>query len=144
MLTVEIARRINAPADKAWQFIGDFSGDVLSRGYATRVEATGHGIGALRTYYLDPKIGGGSVVERLVEQDNIERVLGYDMVDYGLIPWAGYRGRIQVTPAGSNACIFRIHTEFLPIDPDKGEELCQLSRGNIEMYIAHLEAALGL
>jgi hypothetical protein len=37
-----------------------------------------------------------------------------------------------------------IRTRFLPIDPDKGEELRDLSRGNIEMYIANLYAAIGL
>jgi hypothetical protein len=144
MLSVEIARRIEAPADTVWQFTGDFAGTVLTRGYVARVEATGRGIGALRTYHLDPAIGGGAVVERLVELDNVERAIAYDMVDYGPLPWADYGGRIQVTPAGPDACIFIIRTRFFPLDPDKGEELRSLSRGNIEMYIANLEAALGL
>lgn len=144
MLSVEIARRIEAPADKAWAFIGDFSGTVLTRGYVAGVEATGGEVGALRTYHLDPSIGGGSVVERLVELDNAERVICYDMVDYGPLPWGDYRGRIQVTPAGPDACIFVIRTHFVPIDPNQGDELRNLSRGNIEMYIANLEAALGL
>jgi hypothetical protein len=144
MLSVEIVRRIEASADKAWALTGDFSGTVLTRGYVARVEATGRGIGALRTYHLDPAIGGGSVVERLVELDNAERVIAYDMVDYGPLPWGGYQGRIQVTPAGPDACIFVIRTQFLPIDPEKGDELRNLSHGNIEMYIANLEAALGL
>ena len=144
MLSVEIARRIDAPADKAWEYTGDFSGDVLTRGYVARVEVTGRGIGALRTYHLDPAIGGGAVVERLVELDHAERVIGYDMVDYGPLPWACYRGRIQVTPAGPDACIFHIRTQFLPIDSEQGEELRGLSRGNIEKYISNLQAALGL
>lgn len=144
MLSVEIARRIAAPADRAWEFTGDFSGNVLTRGYVARVEATGRGIGALRTYHLDPAIGGGSVVERLIELDNVERVIGYDMVDYGPLPWAGYRGRIQVVPAGPDACMFHIRTQFVPVDPDQAEELRGLSRGNIEKYIANLQAALGV
>lgn len=142
MLSVEIARRIAAPADRAWEYTGDFSGDVLTRGYVARVEATGRGIGALRTYHLDPAIGGGSVVERLVELDHVERVIGYDMVDYGPLPWGDYSGRIQVTPAGPDACIFVIRTHFVPIEPNQGDELRSLSRGNIAMYIANLEAAL--
>jgi hypothetical protein len=144
MLTVEIARRIEAAADRAWEFTGDFAGTALTRGYVARVETSSRGIGALRTYYLDSAIGGGVVVERLVELDNVERVIAYDMVDYGPLPWADYGGRIQVTPAGPSACIFMIRTRFLPIDPDKGEELRDLSRGNIEMYIANLYAAIGL
>lgn len=144
MLSVEIARRIEAPADGAWEFISDLSDDVLTRGYVARVEATDRGIGALRTYHLDSAIGGGTVVERLVELDHVERVIGYDMVDYGPLPWAGYGGRIQVTPAGPDACMFHIRTQFLPVDPDQGEELRGLSRNNIEKYIANLEAAPGL
>lgn len=144
MLSVEIARRIAAPAEKAWAFTGDFSGTVLTRGYVERVEASGQGIGALRTYHLDPAIGGGSVVERLVELDNAERVICYDMVDYGPLPWGNYRGRIQVTPAGPDACIFVIQAYFLPIDPAQAEELLSLSRGNIEMYIDNLKSALGV
>lgn len=102
------------------------------------------GIGALRTYHLAPAIGGGSVVERLIELDNVERVIGYDMVDYGPLPWACYRGRIQVVPAGPDACMFHIRTQFVPVDPDQAEELRGLSRGNIEKYIANLESALGV
>lgn len=144
MLSVEIARRIAAPADKAWEYIGDFSSDVLTRGYVARAETTGRGIGALRTYHLDPVLGGGSVVERLIELDNVERVMGYDMVDYGPLPWAGYCGRIQVVPAGPDACMFHIRTQFIPVDPDQSEMLRGLSRGNIEKYIANLKAALGV
>ncbi|WP_311270784.1 SRPBCC family protein [Sphingobium sp. WCS2017Hpa-17] len=142
MLTVEIARRIAAPADRVWQFTGDFAGNILTKGYVARVETRGQGIGALRTYHLDPAIGGGAVVERLIEHDHAERVIAYDMVDYGPLPWADYGGRIKVTPAGPDACIFIIRTQFFPLDPERGEELRGLSQGNIEMYIANLEAAV--
>lgn len=141
---VEIARRIEASADKVWRFAGDFAGNVLTRGYVARVETVGAGIGALRTYHLDPAIGGGSVVERLIELDEVNRVIAYDMVDYGPLPWADYGGRIKVTPAGPGACIFIIRTHFFPLDPGCAGELAALSRGNIEMYIANLKAALGL
>ena len=144
MLWVEVARRIAAPADKVWALTGDFAGTVLTRGYVARVETSGQGIGALRTYHLDPAIGGGAVVERLIELDNTERVIAYDMVDYGPLPWADYGGRIKVAPAGADACIFIIRTHFFPLDPKDGEELSQLSRGNIGMYIENLESALGL
>jgi len=143
MLTVEIACRIAAPADRVWQFTGNFTGDTLTKGYVARVETIGQGLGALRTYHLDPAIGGGAVVERLIEHDNAERVIAYDMVDYGPLPWADYGGRIKVTPAGPDACIFVIRTHFFPLDPARGEELRGLSRRNIEMYIANLEAAVG-
>jgi hypothetical protein len=144
MERVEVARRIAAPADKVWAFVGDFAGDVLTRGYVARVETTGAGIGARRTYHLAEAIGGGAVVERLIELDEAERAIAYDMVDYGPLPWADYGGRITVTPAGADACIFTLRTHFFPLDPERGEELRGLSRGNIEMYVANLEAALGL
>ncbi len=144
MLTVEIARRIAAPAEKVWHYVSDFSGTVLTRGYVARVECSGQGKGSLRTYHLDPAIGGGAVVERLVELDNVERVIAYDMVDYGPLQWADYGGRIQVTPAGPDESMFLIRTRFCPIDPAQGEQLRELSRNNIAKYIGNLEAALGL
>jgi hypothetical protein len=144
MLWVEVARRIEASADQAWRWVGDFAGDVLTRGYVARVETVGRGMGARRTYHLDPAIGGGSVVERLIELDEIERIIAYDMVDYGPLPWADYGGRIKVTPAGPEACIVILRTHFLPLDPDQGEELRRLSRGNIDMYFDNLREALQL
>lgn len=143
MQWVEVARRIEAPAEAVWAYVGDFAGNVLTRGYVDRVETEGAGIGARRTYHLDPAIGGGSVVERLLELNEHERVIAYDMVDYGPLPWADYGGRIKVTPAGPDACIFIIRTHFFPLDPDRADELAGLSRGNIGMYIANLEAAVG-
>lgn len=143
METVAVAQRIEAPADAVWAFVGDFGGNVLTKGYVARVEASGSGIGARRTYHLDPSIGGGAVVERLVELDNTERAIGYDMVDYGPLPWADYRGRITVTPAGPDACILVVRTHFLPLDPTKGEEMCGLSRGNIGKYFDNVRAAVG-
>ncbi|WP_422056556.1 SRPBCC family protein [Sphingomonas sp.] len=144
MLWVEVAHRIEAPAERAWEFVGDFAGDVLTRGYVARVETVGRGIGGRRTYHLDPAIGGGSVVERLIELDEIERVIGYDMVDYGPLPWADYGGRITVTPAGPDACMVVLRTHFLPLDPDQGEELRRLSSGNIDMYFDNLREVLRL
>lgn len=144
MLWVEVARRIEAPTEKVWALAGDFGGTVLTRGYVDRVETSGEGIGALRTFHLDPAIGGGTVVERLIELDHAECVIAYDMVDYGPLPWADYGGRIKVTPAGAGACIFIIRTHFFPLDPEAGEELSKLSRGNIGMYLENLDAALGL
>jgi hypothetical protein len=143
MQWVEVARRIEAPAEAVWAYVGDFAGNVLTRGYVDRVETEGAGIGARRTYHLDPAIGGGSVVERLLELNEHERVIAYDMVDYGPLPWADYGGRIKVTPAGPDACIFIIRTHFFPLDPERADELAGLSRGNIGMYIANLEAAVG-
>jgi hypothetical protein len=143
MNSVEVARRIAAPAEGVWAFVGDFHGDVLTKGYVARVQSSGSGLGALRTYHLDPAIGGGAVVERLVELDQHERVIGYDMVDYGPLPWADYSGRIKVTPAGPDACIFIIRTQFFPLNPSTAEEMCSLSRGNIKMYISNLQAAVG-
>lgn len=141
---VEVARRIEAPADRVWAFVGDFAGDVLTRGYVARVETVGTGIGARRTYHLEAAIGGSSVVERLIELNEAERTIAYDMVDYGPLPWADYGGRITVTPAGQDACVFVLRTHFFPFDPARAEELRGLSRGNIEMYVANLNAALGL
>ncbi|MFL9839757.1 SRPBCC family protein [Sphingomonas sp. ST-64] len=144
MLWVEVAHRIEASAERVWELVGDFAGDVLTRGYVAKVETRGRGVGALRTYHLDPAIGAGSVVERLIELDEVERVIAYDMVDYGPLPWADYGGRIKVAPAGPQACVVTLRTHFFPLNSEQGEELSRLSRGNIETYFSNLRAALRL
>jgi len=141
MEIVEMAARIEAPADVVWSFSGNFGDKTLSRGYVERVEVTGSGVGALRTYHLREEIGKGHVVERLERLDERDRILEYSMVDNGPVPWTGYRGHISVTPAGADACMILIRTQFVPVGID-GAEVAALSRANIGRYFDNLRAAV--
>lgn len=141
MQTVEVAARIEAPADRAWAFVGDFGGDVLTQGYVERVEPRGHGVGAIRIYHLAAEIGGDRVIERLERLDDRDRVIEYSMVDNGPLLWAGYAGHIAVTPAGPDACIVHVRTRFLPIEP-AAHDYAAMSRANIGKYIANLAEAV--
>ncbi|PNU02340.1 SRPBCC family protein [Novosphingobium guangzhouense] len=138
MELVEVATRIEASAQRVWSEVGDFGNDRLTGGYVDRVEVKGAGLGALRTYHLADRMGGGAAVERLTLLDEAERTIAYDMVDYGPLNWADYSGHIKVTPAGSYACIFVIRTRFQPFMPEEAESLKEMSRTNIGMYIENL------
>lgn len=137
METVELGRRIDAPARAAWRFVGDFGGDVLTRGYVDRVQVRGVGIGAERIYHLR----GSSVCERLEELDDTQMRMRYSMTDNGPLPWTLYEGEIRVIAAGPQACVVSIRTRFLPVGED-GAVLRNLSQGNIGMYFDNLARAL--
>ncbi len=141
MQTVEMAARIDAPADLAWSIVGDFGSSALTRGYVARVETRGHGIGALRVYHLASHLGGGHVIERLERLDNHDRVIEYSMVDNGPLQWAEYRGHISVGAAGPDACVVLVRTQFCPIDPDDAD-YAAMSRSNIGMYLDNVRAAV--
>lgn len=138
MELVEVATRIEASAARVWAEVGDFGNDRLTGGYVERVEVKGVGLGALRIYHLAERMGGGAVVERLTQLDEVERTIAYDMVDYGPLNWADYSGHIKVTPAGPDASIFVIRTRFQPFCSEDAATLADMSRVNIGMYIENL------
>jgi Polyketide cyclase / dehydrase and lipid transport len=142
METVELGRRIDAPARDAWRLVGDFGGNVLTRGYVERVEVRGLGIGAERIYHLAAHVGTGSVVERLDALDDAQMLIRYSMTDNGPVPWTEYGGEIRVIAAGPRACMVSIRTRFLPVGAE-GAILRTMSQRNIEMYFDNLARALG-
>lgn len=137
MEVVEMTARIAAPADIAWRFSGDFANAELTKGYVARVEVSGAGLGATRVYHLEPHVGEGYVIERLERLDERDRILEYSMIDNGGIPWTGYRGLIQITPSGPDACMILIRTSFIPVDVE-GKALAALSASNISQYFESL------
>lgn len=116
MISVERAVRIEAPADLAWQVLGDFTLAELIAGICTRVVVDGDGIGAVRTMFLEPRLGGGCVKERLECFDANDRYMSYRMVDSGPVPFGDYLGSIRVTPAGSDACVVVMTASFVPVE----------------------------
>lgn len=142
METVEMACRYAASADDVWRIVGDFGSDALIKGFVERVEVSGEGVGATRTYHLAKSIGEGYVVERLERLDNHDRVMEYSIVDYGPLPFTDYSGRISVKPAGQRACTVMLRTSFFPVDADAAT-CTALSRNNISIYFENLRQALG-
>lgn len=141
MEMVELGQRFDAPAREAWHIVGNFGGDVLTRGYVDRVELRGTGIGAERIYHLARHIGSGSVTERLDELDNGLMRMRYSMTDNGPVPWTEYHGEIRVIAAGAAACMVSVRTWFLPVG-EEGATLKAMSKSNIEAYFGNLTRAL--
>lgn len=137
---IEVARHIEAPADKVWYLVGTWDDTTLSQGYVDRVEVEGAGLGSIRNYYLPERLGGGVVRERLEGHDPVNRSYAYRMVDNGPLPWTGYEGRITVTPSGPDRAAILFEIRMTPIGV-RGEEVVAISLDNINRYVASLRAA---
>jgi hypothetical protein len=141
MIRVERAIRIEAPADLAWQVLGDFTLGELIEGICTRVVVEGEGIGAVRTMFLEPRLGGGCVKERLECLDANDRYMRYRMVDSGRVPFGDYLGSIRVTPAGSEACVVVMTASFVPVELED-EAARAISVTNITTALANARKAI--
>ena len=141
MINVERASRIEAPAEIAWQVLGDFTLAELIEGILTHVTLEGSGVGAVRTMHLVAKFGGGYVKERLEHYDEADRYMRYRMVDSGPIPFADYLGSIRVTPAGPRACVVVMTASFVPVDIDE-DTARGISVGNITQALENARKAV--
>lgn len=141
MIRVERAIRIEAPVDLAWQVLGDFTLGEFLEGICTRVIVDGAGIGAVRTMFLEPKLGGSYVKERLESFDANDRYMSYRMVDSGPVPFGDYLGSIRVTPAGSEACVVVMTASFVPVEIED-EAARAISVTNITTALANARKAI--
>lgn len=141
MICVERAIRIEAPVEIAWQVLGDFTLRELSADICTRVVVEREGVGAVRTMFLTPRLGGGYVKERLEHYDGGERYMRYRMVDSGIVPFADYLGSIRLTPAGPEACVAVMTASFIPVEIDE-EAARSMSVTNITTALANARAAI--
>jgi hypothetical protein len=141
MIRIERAIRIEAPADLAWRVLGDFSLSELLEGICTRVTVDGAGIGAVRTMFLEPRLGGGYVKERLESFDADDRYMSYRMVDSGPVPFGDYLGSIRVTPAASEACVVVMTASFVPVEIED-EAARAISVTNITTALANARKAI--
>lgn len=141
MIRIQRAIRIAAPAALTWEVLGNFAAPDLGAGIAKRITVEGDGVGAVRTMVLDDRIGAGYVCERLESLDLADRYMTYRMVDSGPVPFADYIGSIRVTPAGPDACVAVMTSQFVPVEI--GEEVArQMSIANIETALANARRAV--
>ena len=101
MPSVKITDRINAPADKVWDLVGDFGGiERYSKGFKS-VTCTGSGVGAVRTITLP---NDAQIQERCELLDAARRTLDYSIIA-GALPLTNYRARIQLFEDGDGTRI---------------------------------------
>jgi len=101
MASVKISDRIDAPADKVWDLVGDFGGiGRFSKGFKS-VTCAGSGVGAIRTITLP---NDTQMQERCELLDAARRTLDYAIIA-GPMPIANYLARIQLFEDGDGTRI---------------------------------------
>jgi hypothetical protein len=114
MASAEIAKRIEAPADRVWAILaGRDMIELITGLYGEQVEYEGLGKGAVLTTTL--KDGRGVIKERIEHLDDDERCLKYRVIDVGPFPYANYLGEIRVTLSGPNACNVSFQSTYVPV-----------------------------
>jgi hypothetical protein len=138
MIDVTVSERIEAPADRVWNLIGDFN---LVRRWVPSVEHStkmGDGIGAERTLLIS---GGARIIERLDAHDDAQRITTYSYVA-GPLPVKAYTTTLRVNPDGDDACtvVWSSHIEPDGLPP---EQLDRLYRELYRAGIANIRRVLG-
>lgn len=117
MPSVELAGRIEAPAEDIWEvMVGSGKEELLTTLYADKVEMDGDGAGSIVTTTL--KAGAGVIKEQILESNPEDMVLRYQLVDSGPLPYGNYRGQIRIIPSGNNACTVTFECHFVPVGID--------------------------
>lgn len=135
MTTVEVEDRIDAPLEKVWALVSDFTGLVEAQGVTCT--ATGEGIGMTRTLSL----GGATIVERLEELDEATHTTSYSILEAPL-PLTGYQAWIELSHAEEGKTGIRWWGHFEP----QGDEqpVAEMIKGIYTSGIAGIKKALGV
>ena len=139
--TVAIVHQLPCPAEATWAVVGDWGNQEVGAGFVERVEISGRETGATRTLILRSELGGGQVVERLEEHDDLRMTYRYALVDYGAAPWAGYSGRFTVAGAGPDRSTVLFEAEMVPVGVT-AEQATGLSISNMRAYFGNLDRIL--
>lgn len=110
MTSVSLKTRIQAPAEKVWQTVGDFNGLPKFVEAATKSSMEGEGVGALRTLTLPD---GAEIVEKLESLDDEAKSLSYSILS-GPLPVDGYIANMKISAAGAEACELEWSSTFEP------------------------------
>lgn len=92
MTKVKVSGTINAPADKVWRLVGNFSELDTFVEAVTNCTSAGSGTGAVRTLTLED---GSKVKEKLDSLDHDKRTLTYSILESPM-PINSYTGTMQV------------------------------------------------
>ncbi|HEY8122202.1 MAG TPA: SRPBCC family protein [Myxococcota bacterium] len=137
MASVKISDRLEAPADKVWDLVGDFGGiGRFSAGFKS-ITCTGAGVGAVRTITLP---NDAQIQERCELRDTARRVLDYSIVA-GPMPIANYLARIQLFEDGNGTRVEWSST-FDPNGIPEAQAIAMIE-GVYKGGIAGLKKALG-
>lgn len=116
MTKANVNEKVNAPADKVWNVLGDFGG-VDVGGMIESCDVEGDGVGAVRTIKLAG--GAGQVVERLEAYDPASKTFTYAIInDDCPLPVANYSATVKIEDNGDDTCTVDWTGSFEP----KGEE----------------------
>ncbi len=142
MTHVEIEQRIEAAAELVWDcYLGSRSEELAIGVYAESIVIEGSGAGSVRVSQL---LGGAGVIrERIDVLDDKNMVCHYSVIERGPLPYGDYRGQINVTPQGPDACILKLQADFTPIGMTE-EESTELYMQNNLQGIARMKTLIGI
>ncbi|WP_425409906.1 SRPBCC family protein [Hyphococcus sp.] len=101
-ITADMA--IDAPSQDVWSIVGAFGEPTLGKGFVTKVELEGEGVGAVRTLYLTNDVVGDVVRERQTGRDERGMYYAFELIDTGGIPFTDYYACAHVVPVDENSC----------------------------------------
>jgi hypothetical protein len=111
MIEVEVAKRIDAPADRVWRMIsGSELRDCVKNSYIESIKVEGEGAGTILTTTFK---GGGVIEERIVKLDPVEREYTYCVTDSGFLKYAYYVATMRCQPAGPKQTLLSIRCQFI-------------------------------
>lgn len=118
MTEVNLTVSVDAPAEKVWDVLADFSGFLnWAGGGAGEITIEGEGIGMVRHL----KMSGDELAERLTLLDPVNRRFGYDLVYGEPLGMKQYKAIIQVVDVGS-VCEIVWKGEFDTGDPSSEDQ----------------------
>jgi hypothetical protein len=95
---VDLTVSADAPAEKVWGVLADFSGFLnWAGGGAGEITIEGEGIGMVRHL----KMSGDEIAEKLILLDPIKRMLGYELVYGEPLGMKQYKAIVQVVDDGA-------------------------------------------
>lgn len=103
MIDIEHQRTIDLSADRVWQELRHFDRVLhwIPGGEHSSIAVSGEGIGAIRDIQLATQ---GYVQHRLVQFDDAQRTLGYELTAGKPIGMQDYNVAVSVVPINENSC----------------------------------------